>query len=150
MTAHQTDTYDRYQKFLPPFDVTVNLVMERLATVYKCFLAEGGMHRDNKVIQKWLEQVDNTDTSCGKQSSYYKVLRYIIDDTLSQTEVSFNNEEFLMRIKDECDSYGYENYERPEIIMVEEVYSVRLALLNEIQFYIEYLDTCELGERSHS
>lgn len=141
------EVYERYQEFLPEFSVAISLVLSKLAIVYENFIEKGGTIQVDDTIQMWLEQYDDADSACDASQSHYTSLREIIDEMFSDTGVSYKNEAFLDKVRIECEDYGYESWEDPVEIYVEEVYSVRLALLNEVQYFVGFLDTCELLNR---
>ncbi len=138
--------YERYQNYLPELDVAVNIVLSKLAIVYQHFIETDGSSHSGGIIKVWIKSIDSGIGSSDKLLGCYDSLRDIIDEMFSETGVSYSNEAFLAMVQEECDDYGYEDspYENPDEIFVEEVYAVRLALLNEMQ---DFLDTYELSVR---
>lgn len=140
-TTIEVETYERYQEFLPELEVAVRLVLSRLVRAYKTPVKKG---EAEGTVKTWLEQRTYEDDSSNASLRYHDRLREIIDEMFSETDVSYQNEAFLRRIKVECDNYGYEEWEIPKEVIAEETYSVRTALVNEIHFYVEFLNISEL------
>lgn len=141
------EEYARNQDLLPEFDVVVNLVLSRLSLAYEYFIEKGGTSHSDRIIKVWLEEYNGTCNYNDELMTYYDTLRSIIDDELNKTGVSYDNEEFLLKVQEECENYGYESWENPDEIIVEMTYAVRSLLIDEIQECVEFLDTSELVAR---
>lgn len=74
----------------------------------------------------------------------YDTLRCIITMALYDVGINECNKAFATRIKNECDDYGYEKWEDPIEIFVEQFYATIELLVDEIQEYTEFMGICKL------